>query len=107
MSAMGRNQTLATSRLPSPAIRPEMRHVRSFSRRRRKGGGGGKKLPPWAVTGVLAAAFVAVAVCTQPTIAKLPFSYPNCDAARAGGVAPMNRGEPGYRAPLDADSDGV
>lgn len=33
--------------------------------------------------------------------------YPNCDAARAAGVAPIYRGEPGYREPLDADDDGI
>lgn len=33
--------------------------------------------------------------------------YRNCDAARAAGVAPLYRGEPGYREPMDADSDGV
>lgn len=33
--------------------------------------------------------------------------YPNCAAARAAGVAPIYRGSPGYRAPLDADADGI
>jgi len=33
--------------------------------------------------------------------------YPNCDAARAAGVAPINEGEPGYRPELDADGDGI
>ncbi|MBP2340348.1 endonuclease YncB(thermonuclease family) [Saccharothrix coeruleofusca] len=33
--------------------------------------------------------------------------YRNCDAARAAGAAPLHRGEPGYRAPLDRDNDGV
>lgn len=33
--------------------------------------------------------------------------YPNCAAARAAGVAPLYLGQPGYRAPLDADGDGV
>ena len=33
--------------------------------------------------------------------------YPNCDAARAAGVAPIYAGEPGYRDELDGDSDGV
>src|SRR5262249_45892047 len=33
--------------------------------------------------------------------------YPNCDAARAAGVAPLYRGEPGYRSGLDRDGDGV
>ena len=33
--------------------------------------------------------------------------YPNCDAARAAGAAPIYAGEPGYRPPLDADDDGI
>ena len=33
--------------------------------------------------------------------------YPNCDAARAAGVAPIYAGEPGYREELDADDDGI
>lgn len=33
--------------------------------------------------------------------------YRNCDAARAAGAAPINRGEPGYREQMDGDSDGI
>jgi hypothetical protein len=33
--------------------------------------------------------------------------YRRCADARAAGVAPIYRGEPGYRPPLDADNDGV
>ena len=33
--------------------------------------------------------------------------YPNCTAAKAAGVAPLLRGQPGYRAALDRDNDGV
>ena len=33
--------------------------------------------------------------------------YRNCDAARAAGAAPLRRGQPGYRAELDRDGDGV
>lgn len=33
--------------------------------------------------------------------------YPNCDAARAAGAAPIQRGEPGYREALDRDGDGI
>jgi hypothetical protein len=32
--------------------------------------------------------------------------YPNCDAARAAGKAPIFAGQPGYRSELDADGDG-
>jgi len=40
-------------------------------------------------------------------IAKLPVYYRNCDSARAAGATPIHRGEPGYRAGLDADRDGI
>ncbi len=33
--------------------------------------------------------------------------YRNCDAARAAGAAPILRGQPGYRPPLDRDNDGI
>ena len=33
--------------------------------------------------------------------------YENCDDARAQGAAPVHAGEPGYRAGLDRDGDGV
>jgi hypothetical protein len=33
--------------------------------------------------------------------------YANCDAVRAAGKAPLYRGQPGYRAGLDRDNDGV
>jgi len=33
--------------------------------------------------------------------------YQNCTQARAAGAAPIRRGEPGYRAALDRDDDGV
>ncbi|WP_198137369.1 excalibur calcium-binding domain-containing protein [Roseibium aggregatum] len=34
-------------------------------------------------------------------------SAPNCDAARSVGLAPANRGEPGYWSKHDADNDGI
>nr|WP_245935325.1 excalibur calcium-binding domain-containing protein [Acidipropionibacterium virtanenii] len=33
--------------------------------------------------------------------------YQNCSAARAAGVAPLHRGDPGYSTKLDRDGDGV
>lgn len=33
--------------------------------------------------------------------------YPNCRAACEAGVAPIYRGQPGYRPPLDRDNDGI
>ncbi len=35
-----------------------------------------------------------------------PF-YRNCAAAKAAGAAPLRRGQPGYRAELDRDGDGI
>jgi hypothetical protein len=44
---------------------------------------------------------------TAPATAPTSVYYANCDAARAAGAAPLRRGEPGYRPPLDGDNDGV
>ncbi len=33
--------------------------------------------------------------------------YANCAAARAAGVAPLHRGDPGYSSKLDGDGDGI
>lgn len=33
--------------------------------------------------------------------------FANCASARAAGAAPLRRGNPGYRAGLDRDNDGV
>jgi hypothetical protein len=33
--------------------------------------------------------------------------YQNCTAARAAGAAPLHAGDPGYRAALDRDHDGI
>lgn len=33
--------------------------------------------------------------------------YPNCDAARSAGAAPVRRGQPGYGTHLDGDGDGI
>lgn len=47
----------------------------------------------------------------EPAMAAQVFAtelyFRNCDEARAAGVAPMRRGEAGYRPQLDADNDGV
>ena len=43
------------------------------------------------------------------TTTKPPTSvyYANCTEAREAGAAPLYRGQPGYRAALDRDNDGV
>lgn len=64
-------------------------------------GAGTPPSPPATVPVTVSAA--APATTTSPTSAN----YPNCDAARAAGAAPLQRGEPGYRDALDADRNGV
>ena len=42
----------------------------------------------------------------QPRRTNEPYYY-NCAHARRAGVAPIRRGQPGYRRGLDADNDGI
>lgn len=44
---------------------------------------------------------------TTTTTAPTAVYYENCDDARSRGAAPVLRGDPGYRAGLDRDGDGV
>ena len=39
--------------------------------------------------------------------AMASIEYGGCDAVRAAGAAPLRYGEPGYRADMDGDGDGV
>ncbi|MDT0309284.1 excalibur calcium-binding domain-containing protein [Streptomyces sp. DSM 44917] len=43
----------------------------------------------------------------EPEPEPEPAYYQNCDAVRAAGQAPLYAGDPGYRAGLDRDGDGV
>ncbi|MBO9623946.1 MAG: excalibur calcium-binding domain-containing protein [Sphingomonas sp.] len=43
----------------------------------------------------------------QREVVERSVYYRNCDAARAAGAAPIERGEPGYREEMDGDSDGT
>jgi hypothetical protein len=51
----------------------------------------------------------AQATSTPEQLAAIERSayFPNCDAARAAGAAPIYRGQPGYREGMDGDSDGI
>jgi hypothetical protein len=52
----------------------------------------------------------APAPAPAPRPAPAPVSgvvYANCTAARAAGVTPLHRGEPGYSTKLDRDHDGI
>lgn len=44
---------------------------------------------------------------SAPTTAATAVYFANCADARARGAAPLYRGQPGYRAGLDRDNDGV
>lgn len=47
---------------------------------------------------------------TTPVPVSTPYErayYASCKEARAAGVAPIYRGQPGYRPGLDRDSDGI
>ncbi|WP_404370803.1 excalibur calcium-binding domain-containing protein [Sphingomonas sp. MMS24-J45] len=51
-----------------------------------------------------------VAVATGLKRARKPQpgdDWGGCNAARAAGTAPIYRGEPGYRADMDGDNDGI
>jgi hypothetical protein len=72
-----------------------------------------RRIPHW-IAPVAAAALLglyAVAPVGWSAAADRGASGPspyfrNCAAARAAGAAPIRRGAPGYRAPLDRDGDG-
>jgi hypothetical protein len=51
-------------------------------------------------------AAVTPSVPSAPSQPKFVY-FPNCDAARAAGAAPLGRGYPGYRSALDRDGDGI
>lgn len=54
------------------------------------------------------AVYIAAMTNNDAPIESASISIPrNCDEARARGIAPMRRGEPGYHPKLDADGDGI
>ncbi|MCB1257107.1 MAG: excalibur calcium-binding domain-containing protein [Microthrixaceae bacterium] len=50
---------------------------------------------------------VPVPEASAPKQAPKSSYYPNCAAARAAGVTPIYRGEPGYSSKLDRDGNGI
>ncbi|GAB4586284.1 excalibur calcium-binding domain-containing protein [Nocardia sp. IFM 10818] len=60
---------------------------------------------------VLAMSSMAVALGATEIAQAAPSEsgpyYANCSEAKAAGAAPIYRGEPGYRAKLDRDNDGI
>ncbi len=53
------------------------------------------------------AALQPAKVKERPARTNQEVYFANCSAARAAGAAPLHRGDPGYRAKLDRDGDGV
>jgi len=49
----------------------------------------------------------AAPVPTDAPAQRSSVSYANCTAARAAGVTPLHRGDPGYSSSLDRDNDGI
>lgn len=63
-----------------------------------------------AIVGAALLAIAAPVASASPVVAKQQDTsayYKNCDAARAAGVAPLYRDDPGYREELDRDGDGI
>ena len=71
------------------------------------------RAPAFWIVGVFAVVFLwpsdnpANADKPRAAVAQSSAYYRNCGAARAAGVAPLYVGQPGYRAELDRDGDGV
>ncbi len=64
--------------------------------------------PPGSAPTTAALPRSAPTTTTAPdTTAPSSVSYPNCDAVRAAGAAPLHVGEPGYSRTLDRDGDGA
>ena len=70
-----------------------------------------KRVKIWPLTILGAIALYLVLANFLPWLPSMALEsgpyYRNCDAARAAGVAPIYRGQPGYRLPLDRDGDGI
>ncbi len=56
---------------------------------------------------------VAAKIAAVPTVSQMSATvrgfayYRDCGAARSAGVAPIRKGEPGYRLALDKDGNGL
>lgn len=63
--------------------------------------------------GALGAGAISAVLFTQSTLGGSAQAktegvyYANCGSLLAAGAGPIEMGEPGYRAPLDSDHDGV
>ena len=61
----------------------------------------------WLVAGILVFGLMRLSPFSPIDTLRHIAAFPNCAAARAVGVAPANRGEPGYWPQHDRDGDGV
>ncbi len=89
----------------APAPEPTPTQVANFV-----GNGGVGAAPKSAATAKAApkaAATTKAAPKTAPKAAPKSAYYKNCTAARAAGVTPIYRGQPGYASHLDRDNDGI
>jgi hypothetical protein len=43
----------------------------------------------------------------DPTLVEQSVTYAGCNEVRAAGAAPLYAGQPGYRAEMDGDGDGI
>jgi hypothetical protein len=112
-------------RLEGPGAEQRLRDIQ---RRFQRAGGGGRRRRRGSTglfVSVFAAVFVAALIALerpdlparllaglQPSASAdqatpVPRYFRNCDEARAAGVAPLYRWEPGYREAMDRDYDGV
>ena len=66
-----------------------------------------RELTATVILGVAMTVLVFLAGMTITNRDAIPRYYPSCGWARFVGAAPISRGEPGYRAVLDPNNDGV
>lgn len=57
----------------------------------------------WSLTARIEAQLIDQ-IAAEPAVA---IHYAGCNAARAAGVAPLWKGQPGYRPEMDGDGDGI
>jgi hypothetical protein len=112
-----------TNRSAFPAPRGKLRkgatmqNLNRWRRRWEPPGWGPPQRPNASYTKVAAVSAIAGAVLCWAALCQITWhplalfkhiaAFPNCSAARAVGVAPARRGEPGYWPSHDADDDGI
>jgi hypothetical protein len=50
---------------------------------------------------------ITVQAVPDPTLVEQSVTYAGCNEVRAAGKAPLYAGQPGYRAEMDGDGDGI